>query len=589
MQSTQPITQLVSRLWQHISVRRRYQFGFLLFLMLLASFAEVLSIGAVLPFIGALAEPKRIFAHSAAQPFIRMFGLTSADQLLLPLTVTFIVAALIAGAMRLLLLRVSLRLSFAVGTDLSIKIYKRTLYQPYAVHISRNSSEIINGITIKNSEVIFYIISPSLTLISASIILFAIIVTLLSVVPFIALIALGVFGVIYAFIIKFTRKRLMADSQSIARESTNVIKILQEGLGGIRDVLIDGSQEAFCSIYSNADQVLRRAQSNNLFISQSPRFGMEAMAILLISTLAYTFTQQSDSIAKSFPILAALALGMQRLLPYSQQAYGAWTTIRGAQASLQDVLILLDQPMPDHAEQPAPKPLPFNREISLKQVSFRYGMQSPWVLKNIDLTIAKGSSIGFIGATGCGKSTLLDVIMGLLQPTEGTVEIDGQPITTSNLRSWQTHIAHVPQVIFLTDSSIEENIAFGVPKNQVNHERVRHAARQAQLADLIESWPNQYFTVVGERGVQISGGQRQRIGIARALYKQADVIIFDESTSALDSETEHAVMEAIDLLSGDLTVLIIAHRLSTLKNCTQVVELGNGGILNKNKLGVSNN
>jgi ATP-binding cassette subfamily B protein len=199
-------------------------------------------------------------------------------------------------------------------------------------------------------------------------------------------------------------------------------------------------------------------------------------------------------------------------------------------------------------------------------------------LNNLDLTISKGSRVGFIGVTGGGKSTLLDIIMGLLQPTNGAIEIDERPIKQEDQRAWQSHIAHVPQTIFLADSSIQENIAFGVPLNQIDVERVRHAARQAQIADIIETWPNQYHTFVGERGIRLSGGQRQRIGIARALYKQADVIIFDEATSALDNKTEQAVMQAIEGLSKDLTLLIIAHRLTTLKNCTQIVELGNGGI-----------
>jgi len=579
MQPTQTITKLISRLWLHISSRRRWQFGLLLVLMIAGSFAEIISIGAVLPFLGALTDPARIFGHSAAQPFIKILGLTSADQLPLPLTVAFSLSVLMAGAMRLLLLWVSIKLSFSVGADLSNSIYSRTLYQPYAVHISRNSSEIINGVTVKTSEVIFFILIPSLTFISACVTFTAIIVALISVVPVTALAAIGGFAAIYAFIIRLNRNRLRIDSQHIARESTNVIKSLQEGLGGIRDVLIDGAQATFCANYRNADQILRRAQGNNQFISQSPRYGIEALGILLIATLAYVLTQQSGSIAKTIPILAALALGMQRLLPNLQQIYWAWSTIHGAQASLQDVLELLDQALPDYADQPAAKPLPFQYRISLKQLSFRYNQQSPWVLKNLDLTIAKGSRIGFIGATGCGKSTLLDIIMGLLQPTDGTLEIDDQLITADNHRSWQAHIAHVPQVIFLADSSIEENIAFGVHKDRIDHDRVRQAARQAQLADIIESWPDKYLTVVGERGVQMSGGQCQRIGIARALYKQSDVIIFDESTSALDSDTEEAVMQAIEALSDDLTILIIAHRLTTLKNCTEIVELGNCGIL----------
>lgn len=579
MQTTQHIMQLLRRLWQHISPRRRGQFGFLLVLMILASFAEILSIGAVLPFLGVLTAPSSIFEHPIAQPFIQTIGLTSADQLLLPLTIFFGFAALMAGSMRLLLLWISTRLSFAAGADLSISIYRRTLYQPYAVHVARNSSVVINGISTKANGVIYSIIAPALALLSSSVMLIAILVALLYVDPIIALAAFGGFGLIYGLIIWITRTRKIRNSQRIARESTQVIKSLQEGLGGIRDVLIDGSQSTYCQIYRNADLPLRRAQGDNLFISQSPRYGMEALGMILIAALAYLLAQQSEGIAKAIPVLGALALGAQRLLPILQQAYAAWSGIQGGQASLQDTLELLDQPLPDYADQPVVKPLLFQQHISLNQLSFRYSPQTPWVLNNINLTIAKGGRIGFIGTTGSGKSTLLDIVMSLLPPTEGTLEIDGQPITAGNHRAWQAHIAHVPQAIFLADSAIEENIAFGVPKDQIDHERVRQSAQQAQIAEAIETWPKQYQTFVGERGIRLSGGQRQRIGIARALYKQADVIIFDEATSALDNETEQAVMQAIEGLSEDLTILIIAHRLTTLKNCTQIVELSNGGIL----------
>ncbi|MEQ1534296.1 MAG: ABC transporter ATP-binding protein [Burkholderiaceae bacterium] len=578
MQTTQPIIQLLRRLWHHINPRRRGQFGLLLILMILASFAEILSIGAVLPFLAVLTAPARVFEHPTAQPFIQTLGLTAPEQLLLPLTIAFGLAALVAGAMRLLLIWASTRLSFATGADLSNSIYRRTLYQPYSVHVTRNSSEVINGISVKANGVIYSIVVPALTLISASVMLSAILIALLSVDPVIALAAFGGFGVIYAFIIRFTRNRMRIDSQRIARESTQLIKSLQEGLGGIRDVLIDGSQATYCQIYRNADHPLRRAQGNNLFISQSPRYGMEALGMLLIAALAYTLAKQSDGIAKAIPVLGALALGAQRLLPVLQQAYAAWSAIQGGQVSLQDTLELLDQPLPNYADQPAAKPLPFRHQIRLNQLSFRYSPQTPWVLKNLDLSIAKGGRVGFIGTTGSGKSTLLDIVMGLLQPTGGTLEIDWQAVTTGNHRAWQSHIAHVPQAIFLADSTIEENIAFSVPKDQIDHERVKQAARQAQIADIIETWPKRYQTFVGERGIRLSGGQRQRIGIARALYKQADVIIFDEATSALDNETEQAVMQAIEGLSEDLTILIIAHRLTTLKNCTLIVELADRGV-----------
>ena len=578
MQNIQPTTQLLTKLWRHISPRRRGQFGLLLVLMVIASLAEILSIGAVLPFLAVLTAPERVFEHALAQPIIQILGLADSSQLLLPLTIAFGMAALIAGAMRLLLLWASTRLSFSAGAELGIDIYRRTLYQPYAVHCARNSSEVITSITIKANNVINGIIMPALTLISSSIMLIAILPALLALDPVIAVAAFGGLGLIYAIIIRITRIQLLTHSQRIACKSSQVIKSLQEGLGGIRDVLIDGSQAVYCQIYSNADLPLRRAQGNNLFISGSPRYGMEALGMLLIAVLAYSLAQQADGITKSIPILGALALGAQRLLPVLQQAYGSWATIQGHQASLSDTLELLDQPLPEYAGQRTAQPLPFNHNISLKQLTFRYSPQAPYVLESLNLTIVKGSRVGFIGTTGTGKSTLLDIVMGLLQPTDGTLEIDGQAVTLGNHRAWQAHIAHVPQVIFLSDSTIAENIAFGIPKDQIDHQRVRQAAQHAQIAESIESWPKQYQTDVGERGIRLSGGQRQRIGIARALYKQADVIILDEATSALDNETEQAVMQAIGGLSTDITLLIIAHRLTTLKNCSQIVELSNGRI-----------
>lgn len=572
------LQELFIRLWRHISSRRRKQFGLLLVLMVAASFAEIVSIGAVLPFLGVLTAPERVFEHHTAQPLIQILGLTEPRQLLLPLTILFGVAALLAGVMRLLLLWATTRLSFATGADLSISIYRRTLYQPYAVHCARNSSEVINGISNKANQVIYQTIVPILTLISSSIMLVVILVALLAVNPVVALVAFGGFGALYGLIIYLTRKRLLTSSQRIARESTQVIKSLQEGLGGIRDVLIDGNQAAYCQVYRNADLPLRRAQGNNLFISSSPRFGMEALGMLLIALLAYTLAQQADGIAKAIPILGALALGAQRLLPVLQQAYGAWSQIRGGQMSLQDTLALLDQPLPAHADQLEKAALPFQHAIQLKQLEFRYSPDTPWVLQNINLRIAKGSRVGFIGTTGSGKSTLIDIVMALLPPTEGVLVIDDETITLENQRAWQQHIAHVPQSIFLADSTIAENIAFGIPVDKIDQQRVRLAAQQAQIAESIESWPEQYQTKVGERGVRLSGGQRQRIGIARALYKQADVIVFDEATSALDTETEQAVMQAIENLSADITLIIIAHRLTTLRSCTQIVELDSGHI-----------
>ena len=403
------LTALLARLWQHLSRRRRRQFFGLLVLMVAATLAEVVSIGAILPFLAVLTAPDRVFEYPAARPLIDALGLTSPDQLLLPLTIVFGVAAIISGAIRILLLWATARLSFATGVDFGMSIYRRTLYQPYAVHVARNSSEVISGIYSKTENVIYNSILPSLVLISSGIMLVIVLIGLVSVDPVIALIFFGGFSLIYGIIILLTRHRLVGYSESIARESTQTHKVLQEGLGGIRDILIDGSQETYCQSYRNADIPLRRAQASNVFIATSPRYAMEALGMILIAGLAYTLYQLPGGAVKAIPVLGALALGAQRLLPVLQQAYVAWAGLKGDQASLQDILELLDQPLPEYASQPVPAPLGFRQHISLNRLSFRYTEGASWVLQNLNLTILKGARVGFIGPTGVGKSTPVDI------------------------------------------------------------------------------------------------------------------------------------------------------------------------------------
>ena len=541
--------------------------------MIIASLAEIISIGAILPFLGILTAPEQVYQYPLMQPVIQILALTEPRQLILPLTILFITAALLAGVIRLTLLYAMTRLSYATGADLSINIYRRTLYQAYEVHVSRNSSEVINGIITKTNTVIGGVISPTLNLVSSIILLVGIMGALFAINTTIALSASICFGLLYWVVIRYTKTHLKDNSKTIADQSTQMIKSLQEGLGGIRDVLIDGTQQFYCKLYRNADLPLRRASGNNEFISGSPRYAMEAIGMTLIAGLAYLMTQQESEMLTAIPVLGALALGAQRLLPALQQAYASYSTIKGSKSSFEDVLNLLDQPLPEYADQPLPESIPFAKEIKLNNLNFRYTEDSTWILKNINLCLKKGSRIGFMGVTGSGKSTLLDIIMGLLPPTEGGLIIDNQTINNKNRRAWQAHIAHVPQSIYLSDGTIEENIAFGIEKKLIDYQRVKKAAQQAQIAESIEQWKDGYKTFVGERGIRLSGGQRQRIGIARALYKQADVLIFDEATSALDNETEQAVMDAIEDLSEDVTILIIAHRLTTLKGCDEIIKL----------------
>ena len=542
---------ILGRIWQHISRRRRGQLGMLLGLMVLASLTEMVSITVVLPFLGVLTDPQKVFDSPTLKPLIKSFGISQPSELLLPLTIILCLTAISSGSLRLLLVWVTTKFSFAMGADLSAGIYKRTLYQPYHVHVSRSSSQVIDGISSKVGAIIHSALLPILNIITGVLVLVMILITL---------------SLINASI-AFSGRR-------IAKQSTQVIKTLQEGLGGIRDVLIDGSQETFFEIYRTADGSLRRAQGSNLFIAASPKYVIESLGIVLICILAFVLTGNSGGASSAIPILGAMALGAQRLLPVLQQIFSSWSYLKGGQAAILDALDLLAQPLPVISTSILrDEPLKFNREILLSKISFRYDDKSDWVLKDIDLKIKKGSRIGFIGATGSGKSTLLDIIMGLLSPKIGQIMVDDVAITYANSPKWQSHIAHVPQAIFLTDSTVTENIAFGVPISEINFERVKFAAHQAHISSAIEGWSLGYSTIVGERGVKLSGGQRQRIGIARALYKRADVIVFDEATSALDSDTENLVMDSIKSLSQDLTLLVIAHRLSTLKDCDLIVKL----------------
>ena len=569
---------LLYQLWLKLSLRRRTQLALVFLLMIIAALAEVVSIGAVLPFLAALTAPERVYEHPWMQPLIHAMSLNDAQQILLPLTVIFCVAALLAGAARLLLLWVQTRLSHAIGADLSVQVYRRTLFQPYSVHISRNSSEVITGVLLKVNSVVHGITVPVLTILSSFLILIAILSALIAIYPVMALFVFTGFFAFYLLITLTVKSRLARASECINRESNRVIKTLQEGLGGIRDVLIDGTQSTYCNVYREADHLMRRSMAQVQIISVSPRFGIEALGMILIAGLAYYVALEPGGINASLPFLGALAIGAQRLLPVAQQIYSSLAHMRAGKNYLGDVLDLLDQPLPEHAETPMAAPMPFNRAVTFDSLGFRYKAESPWVLKNLNIKIAKGSRVGFIGGTGSGKSTLMDIFMGLLHPDEGTLAVDGTVITQKNYRSWQTQIAHVSQSIFLADATIAENIAFGIPRDEIDFERVRHAALKAQLAETIEAMDSRYETRVGERGIRLSGGQRQRIGIARALYKEANVVVFDEATSALDNETEAAVMHSIDNLDPELTIIMVAHRLTTLKHCSQIFELTDGKI-----------
>jgi ATP-binding cassette, subfamily B, bacterial PglK len=572
------ILNLLFNLWAHIQPRRKIQLIFLIFLMLGVSLAEIISIGAVLPFLGALTSPEKVFNLEMLNPIFLKMGFVNPNELLFPMTVFFISSVLLAGGMRLILLWTQTHFAYAIGADLSISVYRYALYLPYIEQVTKNSSEFIASISHKTHLVVTQVLMPALLIFSATIILLAIFTAVLLIEPFAALIIIFGFGGIYSFVLFITKKKLYKDSESINIKSNLLIKSLQEGFGGIRDVLIDGTQEIYCKIFRNYDLPLRKAQAGLAIIGQTPRFIVEALGITILAILAFSLSSNLDNLTNAIPILGVFALAAQRLLPILQQIYSSWSSIFGCSALLRDILYYLNQGLPDYANLKKIKPIKFLRNIKFEEINFSYDEQGPLIIKDFNYEIKKGSKIGIIGTTGSGKSTLIDIIMGLLAPKKGNFYIDDTKITIDNYRSWQSHIAHVPQNIFLADTTVLENIAFGVLEDQIDYELVYQCAKKAKISDSINSWKNKYETVVGERGVRLSGGQRQRIGIARALYKKTDVIIFDEATSALDNDTESAVMKEIINLDNDITILIIAHRLSTLKNCSQLIEIADGKV-----------
>ena len=505
-------------------------------------------------------------------------GFSQASQLLLPATLAFATAVAIASAIRISNLWINGKMAAAIGSDLSRKAYMLTLYQPYEVHLKTNSSIVISNITIQINKTV-QSINALLQLVTASVVAAALFAGLLLIDAYIAIFSALLFGGTYLIMALRAKRELSVNGKKIVVASSELIKALQEGLGAIRDVVLDGSQNAYLKIYSEADRPSRQLSAKNAFIGLYPRYALESLGMILISFIGYFAFIQKGNALGVIPLLGTLALGAQRLLPALQQVYVGWTTLNSQKSAVINVLSMLALPMPALIEDP--EKISFSRSVCLENVGFRYEQGQPYIINNLSLKIMKGESIGIIGKTGSGKSTLLDLLMGLLAPSYGRITVDGQDLHDSDnphrLASWRSTIAHVPQAIFLSDTTIAENIAFGVLKDQIDVSRMKSCAERAQIAGFIESCPKGYESYVGEQGLRLSGGQRQRIGIARALYKQADILVLDEATSALDLKTEGHVMKSIDEKSCGYTMFIIAHRLSTISSCDRVIELSNNG------------
>jgi len=574
---------LLLGIWQHISHIRRIQLGLLLLMMIINATTELISLGAVLPFLSVLSDPEILWQQPIIESVANSFGIDEPSHLLLPTTALFIITVVIAGVIRLINLWLIGRLSASVGSDLSCEAYMRTLYQPYEVHVNRNSSAVINATTTQLNRTVAAI-SSLLQLITAGLVTAGLLIGLTLINWKVSFSSIFIIGSLYYGYSLIARKKLTKNSHRISTALTQRLKAMQEGLGAIRDVLSDGLQPTFLEIYERADRPQRRLQAQNQFISLFPRYVLEALGIVSLALLGFilVFTQGNGN--KVIPLLGAWALGAQRLLPALQQVFFSWASIKSFNADLYCVLEMLEQPIPSRIRKVAPMSL--STSIRLEQVNFTYTSEDEKrteAIKNLNLEVSVGERIGIVGSSGSGKSTLMDIMMGLLKPSSGKILVDGIDVHDTscpmNLHCWRAAVAHVPQSIYLFDSSIAENIAFGERIETINMERVQKAAEQAQIASFIESTKEGYKTFVGECGIRMSGGQRQRIGIARALYKRAQVMFLDEATSALDTETEMAVIKSVDNLGKDLTIFVVAHRLSTVENCDRVICLDNGTII----------
>ena len=560
------------RLWAQLSKRRHRQLGAVMVMMIASSFAEMLSLAAVVPLLAVLAEPERIWGTGIIQFFAGLMDWQQPRDLIVPLCLVFAGAAIVAGSVRLLTLRSTIGLANGIGSDLGIAVYTHTIYQPYAVHLQKNSSDQISTIASEVQQVVS-ILKDLLQLFTAGFVSLGLVSLLLWLQPWVTLAVSAVVSFGYGLATIYSKRQLKWLGPDIKEGQAKRIQILQEGLGAIRDVILDSKHPAYITFYGQVERRLYRSRGHGQFLSMAPRYGMEAVGLVAISMAALWLTNGEKGLIGVLPVLGALALGAQRLLPLLQLIYSSWSGCRLNLPALASVLSCLEQPIPESELLPPVASLIFENEIKLDGISFRYSPDQSWVLRDLNLTIHRGERIGILGETGSGKSTLVDVLMGLLEPSSGDVLVDGELLNGNRLRAWRSAIAHVPQNIFLSDATIAENIAFGVRKENIDYVRLKKCAQQAQIAGFIESLPGGYETQTGERGVMLSGGQRQRIGIARALYKQVSLLVLDEATSALDEITESQVVEAIQSLSPHLTIVMIAHRLSTLEHCDRLIRV----------------
>jgi ABC-type multidrug transport system fused ATPase/permease subunit len=566
----------LGEIYRTVSAARRRQFYALLALMFAGAFAEIATIGAVIPFLSLLSNPQSLERFPIVAPIFSWLASETAQQRLVAVTAVFAAVVVASGAVRFELARLTQHFAFDLNHELMFRIQRLFLWQPYSFHIERSTSALIAAID-KIEVLVFEALIPLIQAVIGGFIALFIVGALIAVDPLTALVAAAAFSIMYVLVSAVTKRRLTANSVVVARGFDERMKILQESFGGIRDVIIDGSQAMYVELFDLENSKLNRARANTTVISSAPRFVIETVGILAITIIALWESQRRGGLATALPVLGAIAIGAQRLLPLVQQVYRGWSTAAGYLSVVGQTGGLLRLPESRLVAGTSATPLPLKKGVDVDNIAFAYRTRKRRALEGISFHIPAGSTVALVGETGSGKSTLADILMGLIEPDEGAIRIDGVALTAGNRRNWQCSIAHVPQAIFLADATIAQNIALGCPGRPLDMDKAARAAAIAQLAGFVDSLPEGYDTTVGERGIRLSGGQRQRLGLARAIYKESPVLVLDEATSALDEATEAAVIDGLEALRKEgRTIIIIAHRRSTVARADLVVRLDGG-------------
>ncbi|URD61580.1 ABC transporter ATP-binding protein/permease [Sphingomonas sp. KRR8] len=557
-------------IWQHLPGSRKLQVGGNAILVIVGAVAEAAMVGALLPLLAFFTDAQQLARIPVIGPWLLEIMERQGQGAVVAL---FCLAFLVAGAVRLWLTYAIQATAFGVIKDINVSAFARMVRQPYPFYNRTHSADLISRFE-KTHNLAYSVVLSGLQAVAAVVLSIALMVLLVAVNARMALIGGGSLIIAYLLVSLVVRRPLRRNATALANVWGRRVQVVQESLGGIRDVLLDQSQRAFEARMEDAADQTRKAMILNSTINFAPRVVVETVLMLFVAAFGFYLSRQPGGITGSLPSLGVMALGALRLLPQVQTAFQGWSAFLGNQKTLEDVTDLLRLPLP-MAEQSTARGH-FSRELALAGVSFAYDRRP--TLADINLTIGKGERVGIVGPTGSGKSTLMDLLLGLLEPNKGDLLIDGEPVRGARRPWWQAQVAHVPQSIFLLDGTIRQNVAFGLDNHEIDDRLVGEALTAAGLASLVAELPDGVETMVGERGARLSGGQRQRLGIARALYKKASVLVFDEATSALDSETEAAVMQAIEQLPGDITIIMIAHRLGTLAGCDRIVVLEKGRI-----------